>query len=102
MSNWLRRHRRRSPDSARRSGAVPPLPRRRPRIARTEAKHLEVADVIALLAAADGLRYKDVLVLIAATGLRRGEALALRWRDVDLDNSTLKVQPRLAASPASW
>ena len=58
--------------------------------------------MIALLAAADGLRYKDVLVLIAATGLRRGEALALRWRDVDLDNSTLKVRPRLAASAASW
>jgi integrase len=58
--------------------------------------------VSALLAAADGLRYKGVLVLIAATGLRRSEALALRWRDVDLDNSTLKVQPRLAASAASW
>jgi integrase len=32
-----------------------------------------------------------VLVLIAATGLRKGEALALRWDRVDLDAGTVKV-----------
>jgi integrase len=57
----------------------------RPRIARKEARHLAAADVTAVLAAAEGLRYRNVLVLIAATGLRRGEALALRWSDVDLE-----------------
>jgi integrase len=30
-------------------------------------------------------------VLIASTGLRKGEALALAWHRVDLDAGTLKV-----------
>ena len=30
--------------------------------------------------------------LLAATGMRRGEALALRWRDVDLDAGRLAVR----------
>jgi integrase len=30
--------------------------------------------------------------LLAATGMRRGEALALRWRDVDLDAGGLAVR----------
>ena len=30
--------------------------------------------------------------LLAATGMRRGEALALRWRDVDLDAGRLTVR----------
>jgi integrase len=68
----------------------------RPRVARKEAKHLAAADVTAVLAAAEGLRYHDVLVLIAATGLGRGEALALRWSDVDLAGGTLKVAGTLS------
>ena len=50
-----------------------------------EAKHLNAADLTAILKAAEGSRYHPVLVLIAATGLRKGEALALRWDEVDLD-----------------
>ena len=49
---------------------------KRPGVARREARHAAAVDVTALLNAADGLRYRAVLVLIAATGLRRGEALA--------------------------
>jgi integrase len=45
--------------------------------------------------AAEGLRYRAVLVLIAATGLRRGEALALRWQHVNLTDGTLKVAATL-------
>jgi integrase len=30
--------------------------------------------------------------LLAMTGMRRGEALALRWRDVDLDAGTVSVR----------
>jgi integrase len=63
----------------------------RPRIARKEARHLSAAE-----AAADGLRYRPVLALIAATGLRRGEALALRWDAVNLTDGTLKVAASLS------
>lgn len=31
-------------------------------------------------------------LLLAATGMRRGEALALRWRDVDLDSGRIAVR----------
>ena len=63
----------------------------RPRIARAEARHLSAAEVAAVLAAAEGLRYTPVLKLIAATGLRRGEALALSWEAVNLTDGTVKV-----------
>src|SRR6478672_4885250 len=67
----------------------------RPGVARREARHAATVDVIALLNAADGLRYRDVLVLIAATGMRRGEALAVRWTDMDLDSGLLTVRGTL-------
>ena len=54
-------------------------------VARTEARHAATVDVTALLNAADRLRSRDMLVLIAATEMPRGEALALRWTDIDLD-----------------
>ncbi len=67
---------------------------KRPGIARREARHLDAAGVAAVLKAAEASRYHTALVLIAATGLRRGEALALRW-DADvfnLDEGWLKVR----------
>ena len=63
----------------------------RPRVAHTEAHYLDAAAVTAVLAAAEGLRYKPVLTLIAATGLRRGEALALRWEHVNFTDGLIKV-----------
>jgi integrase len=68
---------------------------KRPGVARKEARHADTVDVAALLAAADGLRYRDALALIAATGLRRGEAVALRWTDIDLDAGLLAVRGTL-------
>ena len=58
---------------------------------RDEARHLSTDEVRRVLDAAEGTRYAAPLALIAATGLRRGEALAVRWRDVDLDAGTLAV-----------
>ncbi|MGO8849853.1 tyrosine-type recombinase/integrase [Mycobacterium sp.] len=63
----------------------------RPGIARREARHLSAADVVKVLNAAAGERYRNVLVLIATTGLRRGEALALSWDHVNLKGGALKV-----------
>ena len=64
----------------------------RPRIARTEASYLEPGQLNALLMAAAESRYLVVLRLIAGTGLRRGEALALRWEHVDLVGAEIRVR----------
>jgi integrase len=37
-------------------------------------------------------RHHTLWALLAMTGMRRGEALALRWRDVDLDAGTVAVR----------
>ena len=68
---------------------------KRPGIARTEARHLDADAVGAVLRAAATSRYHPALVLIAATGLRKGEALGLAWDRVDLDGGTLKVTATL-------
>jgi integrase len=64
---------------------------KRPGVARQEARHLDADAVTAVLRAAEASRYYPVLILIAATGLRRGEALALTWDRIDLDKGTLQV-----------
>ncbi|OBH15180.1 site-specific integrase [Mycobacterium sp. E3247] len=64
---------------------------KRPGVERVVAKHLDQAAVGQVLAAAKDSRYHPALVLIAATGLRRGEVLALAWDRVNIDAGTLKV-----------
>jgi len=66
----------------------------RPAVERREAKHLSAAEVAAVLKAAEDSRYYPALALIVATGLRKGEALALSWdRSVlNLDEGWLKVR----------
>jgi hypothetical protein len=55
------------------------------------------ADQVAeLLDAAGSTRYAPLFELLVHTGLRRGEALALRWADVDLDRGMLRVRGTLA------
>lgn len=62
-----------------------------PGVTTTEATHLPATDVARLLAACNTSRYHPALVLIAASGLRRGEAMALPWSAVDLDAGLLRV-----------
>lgn len=60
----------------------------------------ELKDAPAIIAGADFVKllahieepYRTMLSLIAATGLRIGELLALRWRALDLDHGTLAVR----------
>lgn len=68
----------------------------RPGVARQEAKYLPAADVARLLDAAKGLRYYVAVVLMAATGLRRGEVAGLLWSDLDLDKGELTVRHTLS------
>ncbi len=64
---------------------------RRPGVERTEARHLDAAAVTAVLRSAESSRYHPALVLIASTGMRKGEALALSWDQVDLVAGVLRV-----------
>lgn len=67
----------------------------RPGVARVEASHLSVEDTAKLLAACADSRHYPPLMLIAGTGLRRGEALGLTWRDVNWDQSTIMIRNNL-------
>jgi len=86
-------------DTAVRDGLLasnPASTMRRPTVTSPEARALAPREVSALLTAAHGSRYEPLLRVLAATGLRRGEALALRWTDVDLNRHLLTVRGTLA------
>lgn len=68
----------------------------RPNVPKKEAHHISAADLTKLLTAAEGLRYRDVLVLIAGTGIRRGEAAALAWSKVNFDAGIIRVDATLS------
>lgn len=86
-------------DSAVRDGLLATNPAavvKRPKVDHHEAAFLTPGQVRALLAAAEGSRYAPLFQLLVNTGLRRGEALALTWRDVDLEEGLLRVRGTLA------
>jgi integrase len=69
---------------------------KRPTVKRSEARYLTPEEAGRLLDAAKGDRLDPLLVLLLGSGLRRGEALALHWRDVDLDAGHMRVRWSLA------
>lgn len=86
-------------DGAVRDGVIARNPAsavKRPSIERTEAIHLGPDEVVALLGQVAGSRYQALFRLIATTGLRKGEALALKWDAIDLDEGALQVRGTLA------
>lgn len=68
---------------------------KQPRTKRREARFLTTDEVARLLVCAEGVRYASVVRFILGTGLRRGEALALRWDDVDLDRGLARIKGSL-------
>ncbi|MCL2482027.1 MAG: site-specific integrase [Propionibacteriaceae bacterium] len=77
--------------------AVNPLPMvEAPKLDTKESKAVTEEEANKILAALDGSRYKLPIELILATGLRRGEALGLRWPDVDFQNDLLHIRQTLA------
>jgi integrase len=69
---------------------------RRPATERTEAVYLTTGQAQQLLTVLAGDRLEALYRLMLATGLRRGEALALHWDDVDLDENVLRVRRTLS------
>lgn len=66
-----------------------------PRMRHHEMTTLSEEQAHTLLVAAEGDRFETLYVLALATGMRQGELLALRWRDVDLEGGTLQVRATL-------
>ncbi len=72
------------------AGAVTP-----PKIEAREIEFLTREELAELLNGANGTPLHTPLLVLATTGLRRGELLALRWTDVDLDRGLLTVNQSL-------
>jgi integrase len=68
---------------------------KKPKPARNEMKTLNEDEALRLLDAARADRFEALYVLALTTGLRQGELLALRWRDVHLDRAVLQVRGTL-------
>ena len=66
-----------------------------PREPYTEMETLSIEDVRELFRATENDWLHPLWVVLATTGLRLGEALGLRWEDVDLDRGTLTVRRAL-------
>jgi len=62
-----------------------------PRITKPEIQPLDAQQMTTLLRAAQDTDLHALWVLMATTGVRVGEALGLRWGDLDLDARTLRV-----------
>jgi integrase len=65
---------------------------KRPAVDRKDAAFLTAEQAKALLEVLRGDRLEALYRVMLATGLRRGEALGLHWRDVDLDAAVLRVR----------
>jgi len=76
------------------------LPVWRPDERRPEVRASQVEEIRRLLAAAQDqdMRIAVFLRLLAATGLRRGEACALRWSDIDFGHGILTVDESIVAA----
>jgi integrase len=74
------------------AGAQPPRPRR------PEIPTVDPALAGRILAAVEGTHFELPCAIAVATGMRRGEILALRWADLDSDFSTAQVRRSLQTS----
>jgi integrase len=63
-----------------------------PRVEAKEVQPLTTNEARAFLRAVETDRLEALFTVAISLGLRQGEALALRWRDVDLEASTLRVR----------
>lgn len=54
--------------------------------------HLSIADFLKLVKVAPHRWLQDIFILTALTGMRRGEAINMRWVDVDMNLKAIRIQ----------
>ena len=62
-----------------------------PRTIRKNKEALSKEDIAEILNAASDIRLKTYVILLAATGMRAGEALSIRIKDLDFDSNPSKL-----------
>ena len=62
-----------------------------PKVHQQEIEVLDDDDLVKLLRTVQSTRSYPAILLAATTGMRRGEILGLRWRDLNLDSAKLSV-----------
>ncbi|WP_082376152.1 tyrosine-type recombinase/integrase [Nocardiopsis sp. NRRL B-16309] len=67
------------------------LPRYKPK----EAQHWTPDEIVRFLKAAESDSLYPVFTLLTLYGLRRGEVLGIRWRDVDFDHGVLHIRQQV-------
>ena len=85
-------------EEAARDDLIPRNPARyanKPKVKQQEVEPLDADQAQALLDTARGDRYEALYFICLMVGLRQGEALGLRWSDIDLDAGTLTVNRQL-------
>lgn len=73
-----------------------------PKAERKEMKALSPAEAAKFMQAADYSRLKAMFSLMLTSGIRPGEAMGLRWQDVDFDNSRITVNRALTRNGSEW
>jgi integrase len=74
--------------------------KRLPKVERREMATLTAEQSLRLLAALRHTRVYWPVLMALATGMRRGEILALRWRNIDLDQANVRVVESLEQTKA--
>jgi integrase len=71
-----------------------------PRVPETEITILSQDQINATLRYLAGRTLRPIIAFLLGTGARRGEALALRWKDVDLDKGIVRIEQSLEQTKA--
>jgi integrase len=77
------------------ANAKPPKAKTAEEAARKKRRYWDASEVRRFLASVRDNRLQAAFHLATTTGMRRGEVLGLRWRDVDLDGARLVVEQTL-------
>ena len=75
---------------------------RPPKVESQEVEILAADEIGMVLAKLEGHALHPIATLALATGMRRGELLALRWGDVDLGGATIRIERALEETGAGF